>query len=72
MLTAAVKMKQNQNTIAALYHQYVIRIKFHDLFLLFHQSLKKLAVVERLFSHLGTRFRGRCPCGEVAIIGRFP
>ena len=41
------------------------RIKFHDHSCLFHQSLKKLAVVQRLFQQLGTRFTGRCRLKEV-------
>ena len=30
-----------------------------------------LAVVERLFWQLGTRFSGRCRCREVAVVERF-
>ena len=30
-----------------------------------------LAVVERLFWQLGTRFSGRCCCREVAVVERF-
>ena len=56
-------MKQNQNTIAAMHdHPRAIRIKFHDHSWLFHQSLKKLVVVETLFWQLGARFIGRCRC----------
>ena len=50
-------------------------IKLHDHFCLFHQWLKKLAVVERLFLQLGTRFSGKinccCTCSKVAVIERF-
>ena len=42
-----------------------IRIKFHDHSRLFHQSSKNLAVFERLFWQLLTRFSGRCRCREV-------
>ena len=49
------------NTIAAINHQSVLRIKFPDHSWLFHQSPKKLGVVERLFWQLGTR----CRCREV-------
>ena len=35
----------------------------------FRQSLKKLAIVERLFRQLGTHFSGRCRCREEAISG---
>ena len=43
-------MEHNQNTIAAINHQRLIRIKFQDHTRLFHQSLmKKLAVVEKLY-----------------------
>ena len=31
-----------------------------------------LAVVERLFWQLGTRFSGRCRCREVAVVERWP
>ena len=48
LLTAVVKLEHNQNTIAAI-NQRAIRIKFHDHSRFFHQSLQKLAVVERLF-----------------------
>ena len=48
LLTAVVKLEHNQNTIAAI-KQRAIRIKFHDHSRFFHQSLQKLAVVERLF-----------------------
>ena len=41
----------------------------HDHSWPFHQSLKKLAVVERLFWLLGTRFNDRCRCIEVAVGG---
>ena len=48
-------------------------IKLHDNFWLFHQWLKKLTVVERLFLQLGTRFNGKinCCCCEVAVTERF-
>ena len=43
-------MEHNQNTITAINHQRLIRIKFQDYTRLFHQSLmKKLAVVEKLY-----------------------
>ena len=54
------KMKQTQNLIAAINHQCVTQNKFHDHSWLFHQSLKKLAVVERLFRQLGRCFSGLC------------
>ena len=53
--------------IAAIDHRRAIRIIFDNHFRLFHQSLKKLPVVERLFWQLGTRYSGRC--GEVASVG---
>ena len=54
-------MKQSQNMIAAINHRRVIRnISWLDCWL-FHQSLKNLAIVERLFWQLGTRFSGPCP-----------
>ena len=55
-------MEHNQNTIATIYHQRAIRIKFLDDSLLFFfiSQLKKLAVIETLFWQLGTRFSGRC------------
>ena len=71
MLSAAVYMKQNQNTIATINHQCTIQIKLHDHSWFFHQSLKKLAIVGRLFSQLRTRFSGHCHCGGVAILERF-
>ena len=43
-------MEHNQNTITAINHQRLIRIKFQDYTRLFHQSLmKKLAIVEKLY-----------------------
>ena len=39
-----------------------MRIKFHDLSWLFHQSQKKTVVVKRLHWPLGTRYSGRCRC----------
>ena len=65
ILTAAVWMKQNQNAIAAINHQRAIRIKLHDHSWLFYQSLKILAFVESYFRSWGSRFSGRCRCGEV-------
>ena len=62
-------MEHNQNTIAN--HQRVIQIKFHDHSWLFHQLLKKLAVVETLFGQLGTCFSNHCCCREVAVTERF-
>ena len=55
--------------IAAIDHRRAIRIIFDNHFRLFHQSLKKLPVVERLFWQLGTRCSGRCR--EVASVDRF-
>ena len=54
---------------AAIDHRRAIRIIFDNHFRLFHQSLKKLPVVERLFWQLGTRCSGRC--GELASVDRF-
>ena len=62
-------MEHNQNTVAN--HQRAIRIKFHDHSWLFHQLLKKLAVIERLFGQLWTCFSGHCCCREVAVTERF-
>ena len=43
-------MEHNQNTIAGFNHLHVITInRFHNRFRLSHQSLKKLAIVERVF-----------------------
>ena len=47
--------------LAVINHQLSIRIKFRDHSCLFHQSLKKLAIVERLF----------CRCREVAVVQSF-
>ena len=58
-------------TAAVCSMQRVIQIKFYDHSWPFHQSLKKLAVVERLFGQLGTCFSGHCCCREVAITERF-
>ena len=44
---------------ATIDYQRAIPIKFHDYSWFFHQSLKKLAVIERLLWLLGTRFSGR-------------
>ena len=55
-----------KNTIPAINHQQAIWIKFHDHSWLFHQSLKKLAFVERLFWQFGTHFCGRCRCRKVS------
>ena len=63
-------MEHNQNTIAAINHQRAMRIKFHDHSWLFHQSLQKVAVVERLWQ-LGTGFSGCCHCRDVTIVKRF-
>ena len=49
----------------AINHQRAIQIKLHDHSWLFYQSLKKLAVVESYFRSWGSRFSGRCRCGEV-------
>ena len=38
---------------------------------MFSSVAGKLAVVERLFRQLGTRFSGRCRCREVAVVERF-
>ena len=58
-------MKQSQTTIAAINHQRAIRnISWLDCWLL-HQSLKNLAIVERLFWQLGTHFSGPCRWGAV-------
>ena len=62
-------MEHNQNTITK--HQRVIQIKFHDHSWLFHQLLKKLTFVKRLFWQLGTCFSGHCCCREVTITERF-
>ena len=64
-------MDHKQSTISSINHQRAIRIKFHDHSWLFHQSLKKLAVVERLFWQLGTHFSSRFCCREVAVVERF-
>ena len=61
--TAAVQTEHNQNIIAAI-KSTPHTIKFHDNSSLFHQSLKRLAVVERLFWLLGMRFSGRRRCRE--------
>ena len=58
-------MEHNQNKIAGINHQRAIRIEFRDHSWLFFQSLKKLAVVERLFWQLGTQLSGRYRCREV-------
>ena len=59
-------MEHIQNTIAWFNHQRVIRInRFHNHFRLFHQSLKKLAIVERVFWQLGTCSSGHCRCREL-------
>ena len=55
-------MEHNQNMIAAINRQHPIWIKFYD------QSLKKLAIVERLSWPLETRSSGRCHCREVAVV----
>ena len=62
-------MEHNQNTIAN--HQRVIQIKFHDHSWLFHQLLKRLTFVKRLFWQLGTCFSGHCCCREVTVTERF-
>ena len=62
-------MEHNQNTIAN--HQRVIQIKFHDHSWIFHQLLKKLAFVKRLFGQLGTGFSGHCCCREMTVTERF-
>ena len=54
--------------IVAINHQRAIRIKFHNYSI---QSLKKLAIVKRLFRQLGTHSSGHCCCREVAIVRRF-
>ena len=48
-------MEHNQNTNATINHQRAIRIKFLDHSGLFHQLLKKLAVVEKLIVSLRNR-----------------
>ena len=59
-------MEHNQNTITGFNHQRVIRInRFHNRFRLSHQSLKKLAIVERVFRQLGTCSSGHCRCREL-------
>ena len=45
---------------AAIDHPRAKRMRFHDHSWFFHQSLKKLAVLERLFWYLGTRSSCRC------------
>ena len=57
--------------LAVINHRRAIQIKFRDHSGLFRQSLKKLAVVERLFCQLRTRFSDRCRCSEVDIVERF-
>ena len=57
----------NQNTTDTINHPCAMCIKFHDYSWLFHQSIKKLAIVERLFWQLRTCFRGNCHCREVAV-----
>ena len=52
-------MKHNQNAIVAISHSRTVRFKSHDQSLRFHQPLKKLPVVERLFWQLGTCFSGQ-------------
>ena len=53
------------NTIKLLLPRLIINAPYGLNFWLFRQSLKKLAVVERLFWHLGKRCSGRCFCREV-------
>ena len=52
-------------------HGGAMWIKFLDHSWLFCHSLKKLAIVERLFWQLGMHCSGRCCCREVAIVERF-
>ena len=49
-------MEHNQNKIAEINYLHAVRIKCGDHSWLFCQSLKKLAVVERLYWQLGTQF----------------
>ena len=53
------------NTIKLLLPRLIINPPYGLNFWLFRQSLKKLAVVERSFWHLGKRCSGRCFCREV-------
>ena len=64
-------MENNQNMIAAINCQRPIWIKFHDHSGLFHQSQKKMAIVERLSWPLETRSSGRWRCREVAVVESF-
>ena len=58
-------MKQNQNAIAAININAPYESNFMTILDFFCQSLKKLAVVESYFRSWGSRFSGRCRCGEV-------
>ena len=61
----------NQNMTDTINHPCAMCIKFHDYSWLFHQSIKKLAIVEGLFWQLGTCFSGHCHCREVAVVKKF-
>ena len=56
MLTAAVHIEHNQNTNTTFNHQRTLRIKIHDHSWVFHQSLKKQAVVETLVGTLSNYY----------------
>ena len=58
-------MKQNQNTTTANNHQRVIRIKFHDHFLLFYQSLSNWLLSRGYFGSWGHALVA------VAVVARF-
>ena len=58
-------MKQNQSAIAAININAPYESNFMTILDFFCQSLKKLAVVESYFRSWGSRFSGRCRCGEV-------
>ena len=54
-------MEPTQNTIATINHLCTIWIKVHNHFSLFDQSLKKLAIVKRLFWQSETCFKWPLP-----------
>ena len=67
MLTAAFWMEHNQNTMLRLIINVLLSDQILWPFLISHQSLKKMAVLERLFWQLGTGFSGQCHCREVHV-----